>query len=179
METLWFTKKHADLIVQHALRDAPHEACGLIVGNYRQVVAVIPINNIADEPRYHYKMDPAELAKHLPEIHAAGQSIVGFYHSHPDGDPLFSETDRRKSNWPGCVHLIVGLRSDSPRLAAWKNESGRVFKVETYIGDEPPGPDDMKLSNAQKAAIIAAGLIVFALMIVLSLSLLPPAPPIP
>ena len=74
---------------------------------------------------------------------------------------------------------IAGLKGKAPRLAGWKMQIGRVSQVALHVGDDAPDKDDDKLSDAQKAAIITTSLIVFVVMLILSLSLLPPAPPIP
>lgn len=179
MDMLWLSREQAETIVQHALADAPLEACGLIIGSGQRVKRVVPIRNIASDPRRRYVMDPEELARHLSEIYSIGCDFVGFYHSHPDGAPVFSETDQRESNWYDHIYLIVGLKGRTPRLAAWKMQPGRVFPVDIHIGDDNPETDNDRLSSVQRIAILTTGLIVLVMMLVLSFHLLPPAPPIP
>jgi hypothetical protein len=57
--------------------------------------------------------------------------------------------------------------------------AGQVSEVPLHIGSTPPLPESSALSPAQKTAILLSALIAFALLIVVSLSLLPPAPLIP
>jgi hypothetical protein len=55
---------------------------------------------------------------------------------------------------------------------------GQVMSVSLHIGSQPP-PEQPSLSSAQKIAILLSAGIALILMIVIALSLLPPAPVIP
>jgi proteasome lid subunit RPN8/RPN11 len=177
---LWLTDAQATTIIAHARAEAPHEACGLIGGVGYQAQQVIPIPNIAADPRRHYEMDPRALTNTLFALEHGGKSLLAFYHSHPFGDPIPSPTDVAQAYYPDTVYLIVGLREPDARLAAWHIHNGQVDPVTLHIGAQPPDmPPDSSLSRAQTIAIIISALLALILMLTLSLSLLPPAPPIP
>ena len=173
------SQQQAQLITRHAQQEAPLEACGLLAGHGATIERVIPVGNVADDPRHHYVMDKKDLARYLPELVSDGLDLIGFYHSHPDGTPVFSETDRREAYWENHVYLIVGLKHRQPRLAAWTIRNGEVYSVNLQIDAGIPDLSDDTLSSRQKAAIITGGLIILVMMIALSLHLLPPAPPVP
>jgi proteasome lid subunit RPN8/RPN11 len=179
MSYLWLTEEQAKQIASHARDAAPLEACGLIAGEANRARLVIPVENIAKEPQTRFLMDVAALSKHLPALDTAGLHLMGFYHSHPDGEPIPSPTDVGEVTYPDVVHVIVGLKYREPRLAAWSIQHGRVARVELHIGDHPPESNqNPPLSRAQQAAVIITALIALSIVVVVSLYLLPPAPSI-
>jgi proteasome lid subunit RPN8/RPN11 len=174
---LWLPESSARAIADHAYHDYPREACGLIAGVGKHIQHVIPIANKAEDPLYAYRMDDKALTTALFALEKEGLALLGFYHSHPNGDPIPSQTDIGQAYYPDLAYLIVGLRSGKPRFAAWKIHYGRVTAVELYDGLSAPEPNnEVSFSHAQKIAVLVAAIIAFAFMIVLSLSLLPPAP---
>jgi len=177
---LWLTEAQAREIANHALREKPQEVCGLIAGANRSVERILPIRNAAANPTHQYYMDEAQLTAAMFEFERARLSLMGIYHSHPDGEPIPSPTDVRQATYPGTAYLIVGLKHGYPEMAAWKIHAGQVDSVALSIGAQPPTmPADRSLSPAARVVILASAVLAFILMIVLSLSLLPPAPPIP
>ena len=66
-----FSKLKEDMN-NHALRDYPLEAVGIITKDYKY----IPCKNISDLPKETFYLDPAALVKH-------DGNIWGIFHSHP------------------------------------------------------------------------------------------------
>ena len=66
-----FSKLKEDMN-NHALRDYPLEAVGIITKDYKY----IPCKNISDLPKETFYLDPAALVKH-------DGNIWGVFHSHP------------------------------------------------------------------------------------------------
>jgi proteasome lid subunit RPN8/RPN11 len=94
-------------MTDHAARAAPHEACGLLLGAGDTVREARPTANIAPDPARFFEIDPAALiAAHRAE-RAGGPTVLGFYHSHPSGDPVPSYEDRRQASGDGRVWAIV------------------------------------------------------------------------
>jgi proteasome lid subunit RPN8/RPN11 len=182
---LWLTYAQARQICQQAQADAPHETCGLIGGKMTpsgivQASQIIPTPNVADDPAHHYVIEPAALVSSIMQFEAQSLNLVCIYHSHPFGDPIPSDEDIRNAHYPNTPYLIIGLkrRDSAPRLAAWTIQHGQVNHVELHISDDPPLPPQT-ISSTQKAAILTTAILAVAFMIIVSLSLLPPAPPIP
>ncbi len=175
---MWLSTAQAQEIVAHARADLPNEACGLIAGHGDRAAEIIPIPNAAAQPLHSYYMDERALAAALMGIESRGLELIAFYHSHPESDPIPSRTDQRQATYPDTPYLIVGLKNNDPRLAAWRLRPGQVTQVDLQVGGDPP-PAAASLSSAQKTAILISVLIAFALLIVVSLTLLPPAPVIP
>jgi len=169
---LWLTHAHARTIIEHAREDAPNEACGLILGDGHRVTQIIPAQNIAADPRHHFRVDDALVVQHFSQI-------IGVYHSHPRSAPVPSSTDRQESCYPDFIHVIVGLQDESPRLAAWRIRYGRVDSIQIHIDDRPPVNVPQQLTAAQQVALVIGTLAAVLVVLLISLMLLPPAPTIP
>jgi proteasome lid subunit RPN8/RPN11 len=174
---LWLTEAQVHTIVQHATADSPREACGIIAGSGEQAQRVIALENAASDPLHFYQMDNVEFEQAVRACRNDGLSLIGIYHSHPRGEPILSPTDIEQAPPLAVAHVLIGLRHSQPRLAAWSIHHHQVERVDVHVGNEPPTwVDDLPLSRAQKAAIITSAIIAFILVLIISLSLLPPAP---
>jgi proteasome lid subunit RPN8/RPN11 len=179
MMPLWLTDEQAQAIVRHVSGEVPREACGLIAGRGGRVERIMPAPNAAADPLHFYEIDHKVLVQAMFEIERSGLMLMGIYHSHPNGDPIPSQTDIAQAAYPDVVYLIVGLRGGEPRLSGWHIRRHEVVPVTLHIGSSPPQAGPPELSKSHKAAILISVIVAFVFMIVLSLSLLPPAPKIP
>jgi proteasome lid subunit RPN8/RPN11 len=180
MTYIWLRRELATTIIQHALQEKPHEACGLIVGVQNEAHKAIPIPNIATDPRTRFEMDSTALSTHLPSLTKDGLLLLAFYHSHPNGSAIPSPSDIEDAAYPDVIHVLIGLKHPKPEIKAWQIHNWRVTPVKIYVGDDAPKMDeDLPLSKAQTVAIIISAIVAVALLIIMSMSLLPPAPPIP
>jgi proteasome lid subunit RPN8/RPN11 len=173
---LWLTPEQARTISKHAHETFPLEACGVIGGIGERAHQIVAIPNTADDPRHHFCLDEKKFIETLFGFERNGLTLIGIYHSHPNGDPIPSPIDIQQAAYPDTAYLIVGLRQGEPALAAWSMRGSAVNRAELTIGIEPPETQDTALSHTQKMAIILAAVIAFLFMLLLSLSLLPPAP---
>jgi proteasome lid subunit RPN8/RPN11 len=97
-----------DAIADHAAEAFPEECCGLLISDGSAIVSSARARNLADEPRRRFLIDPADHFAAIRAARAAGRAVVGAYHSHPEGEPLPSETDRAEAlDDPEFVHVIV------------------------------------------------------------------------
>ncbi|HEY0605643.1 MAG TPA: M67 family metallopeptidase [Herpetosiphonaceae bacterium] len=98
------------------------EICGVLLGRRAPqmvVHGIVPGHNLHPEPRRHFLLDAQTLLQADAQARAAGDEILGFYHSHPSGGALPSPHDRRDA-WPGYVYLIIAVERGAPRyLCAW------------------------------------------------------------
>jgi proteasome lid subunit RPN8/RPN11 len=176
---LWLSEEHARRVVDHARAEWPREACGIIAGIDGRAARVIPLPNSAVDPENTYHLDDGAFTSAFFAIRRAGQSIVAFYHSHPHGDPLPSRTDRQLASYPDIPYLIVGLGSGHPTMQAWQLTRTQANPVSLSVGHRP-GPDTPPpMSHAQRSAIVISAILALVLMLLISVTLLPPAPPIP
>jgi proteasome lid subunit RPN8/RPN11 len=118
-----FPRQLYDEVVRHAYRGNEEEVCGILGGQYASdhsvVESVHAAKNIADAPEARYYIDPEEQLAITETIEAAGQEIVGFYHSHPAGPTRPSETDADRATWPDRSYVIVALNG-YPYVGSWR-----------------------------------------------------------
>jgi proteasome lid subunit RPN8/RPN11 len=172
--TLWLNPDHVQQIVAHGQAQFPGEACGILVGENRRVTRVIPAENVSASPTTSYEIDGGVLSAYLPDA-------IGFYHSHPFGTALPSRSDIQNSCYPDHVYMILGMNDrQNPEFAAWTIHDQRVRRVSIHVGplsshEKSFRPETM----VEKRVIILSILIGVLVVLIVSLTLLPPAPPIP
>ncbi|WP_331235740.1 desampylase [Natronorarus salvus] len=122
MRTLSVPGANREAMIDQARAGAPEEVCGVLGGRREgreaTVGTVIRVPNVASEPRRRYELDAEGLFAAIERIEGAGDSVVGFYHSHPAGPPAPSATDRALASWPGRSYVIVSL-AGPPSLSSW------------------------------------------------------------
>ena len=105
-----------EAIRAHAAEGYPHEICGVMVGprDDRTVTEVKRARNIiVERARDRYEIDPRDHIRIQREADAAGQDIVGYYHSHPDHPAQASRFDTERA-WSGYVYVIVSVAQGKP-----------------------------------------------------------------
>lgn len=100
-----------DEMIEHTLADAPNECCGLIGGTGDEAKSLHRAKNKAASP-LRYEIDSQEQLEIYKKILAAGEDIVGIYHSHTKTAAIPSQTDINLANgWPDPVYFIVSLEN--------------------------------------------------------------------
>ncbi len=116
-------------MLEHAERDAPLEACGLLLGARRAsvlVVRVVPTAN-AEASSTRYAIPAEQHFSVLRLARAEGLDVVGAYHSHPRGTPVPSPTDLAEA-FPNFVFVIAGL-APGPQVRAWHLVDGNFAEL--------------------------------------------------
>lgn len=174
---MWLRPQQAAELERHARASAPHEVCGILFGRDAAVTRVVFIRNAADDPTCQYRLDEREFVRAVFAAEKDGLGLIGFFHSHPAGLAMPSETDKRLSFYPDALHLIIGLAGE-PLFAAWRMDGGRAERAELLIQDTQP--PELKMSHsAQMLTIVMASAAAIVCLLILSWVLLPPAPPLP
>ncbi len=163
-------------IAEHAAREAPKEACGLLAGRSGHISHSLPVRNLAPRPEAQFELDPREELIALKAIDKRGLELLGAYHSHPDAPPIPSGEDIAGAVDDGLLQLILSLDRSAPRLKIWRIGDGRVTPVELIFEDQSALVDDHALSRFQELAVVIAGLASLFILLALALALLPPAP---
>jgi proteasome lid subunit RPN8/RPN11 len=89
------------------------------VSAVKEVLRLWPaVNRRTDDP-HRYLIAPDDLRRLEREVRAAGEEIVGYYHSHPDHPARPSAFDTEHA-WPWYSYLIVRVdRGHAAELASW------------------------------------------------------------
>lgn len=101
------------VMVEHAESVFPNECCGAMLGSSdgetKRVTLALPLENVHAGPQAtRYELRPEDLLQAEKAARARGLDLVGIFHSHPDHDAYFSETDLKNScPWYSFVVMSV------------------------------------------------------------------------
>jgi len=100
-----------DAIVEHARRDHPDEACGVVTGPAGSDTPTrhIPMDNV-ERSQTFYRFDPAEQLRVWREMDDRDEEPVVIYHSHTATEAYPSRTDVSFAGEPGAHYLLVSTR---------------------------------------------------------------------
>jgi proteasome lid subunit RPN8/RPN11 len=129
--TLTLARDHWQQMRDHADRQAPLEACGLLAGRADQVEEVIPVRNQAESP-VRFVMDLSEQLEAFQQIDANGQELLGIFHSHPAGPETASPTDIAEAAYE-VVHVIWSRTQNAWQARGFWIENGNVAEVALQI----------------------------------------------
>jgi proteasome lid subunit RPN8/RPN11 len=120
------TAEELAAIHAQAIREYPHESCGIILARGAER-RLMPCRNIQQElhardPAQHprdartaYYIDPQDLLR-VGQLEGQGFAVAVIYHSHIDAGAYFSETDRRQAlfgeepMYPGTTYVVTSVR---------------------------------------------------------------------
>jgi proteasome lid subunit RPN8/RPN11 len=126
-----------ELLLQHAKKNFPEEACGLIAGTEdeqgnRNIKKVYMLTNI-DHSREHFSLDPMEQLQAVKDMRKNGYTPLGNWHSHPESPSRPSEEDIRLSYDSNASYMILSLMEEEPVLRSFHVEEGQVTIEELEI----------------------------------------------
>ncbi|MDQ3165583.1 MAG: M67 family metallopeptidase [Actinomycetota bacterium] len=103
-----------DAIVDHARRDHPDEACGVVAGpvGSNRPTRHVPMLNAAMSPTF-YEFDATDLLRLYQDMEARGEEPVVIYHSHTATQAYPSRTDIALAQEPGAHYVLVSTREGS------------------------------------------------------------------
>jgi proteasome lid subunit RPN8/RPN11 len=118
----------------HARSATPLEACGLLLGHAGSIRAATSTKNVAPHPERSFEIDPAALLREHREARGRGETVIGHYHSHPNGSLEPSKTDAARAIEDGQLWLIAGAKG----VRAWQAVTsgalhGRFAPVELVV----------------------------------------------
>ncbi len=121
-------------MVSHAVREAPLECCGILVGRGRTATRVYEVPN-ADRSTVSYSMPPEEQLRVFREMGVESLDMVAIYHSHPHAGPFPSERDLRLASYPDVVHIIISLQNGRPSVKGFRigNEGISVESIRVLV----------------------------------------------
>ncbi|MGW0396109.1 Mov34/MPN/PAD-1 family protein [Streptomyces sp. NPDC003042] len=131
---LTLTQDLYDQIVEHARRDHPDEACGVVAGpaGTGRPERFIPMLNAARSPTF-YEFDSKDLLKLYRELDDRDEDPVIIYHSHTATEAYPSRTDITYANEPAAHYVLVST-ADKDGLGEFQFRSYRI--VDGVITEE-------------------------------------------
>jgi proteasome lid subunit RPN8/RPN11 len=136
----------ADVVKESCSGGYPLESCGLLIGTIESpritVTRALRCPNAAPpEVRTHrFSIDPRVVINVRRSLRGGSESIVGFFHSHPDAAAAPSKTDLEHIRlWPEVVWLIVPVYLGSPAEPRgwWLDEEGDGPRELAVIQEAP------------------------------------------
>lgn len=152
---LTISRSTYDAIVEHARRDHPDEACGVVAGpaGSDRPERFVPMLNAARSPTF-YEFDPGDLLALYKEMDRRDEEPVVIYHSHTATEAYPSRTDISLAMEPGAHYVLVSTRlPDEVEFRSFRIVDGEVSEEEVRVVDaltsEVPdlSPDEESLSR--------------------------------
>jgi len=138
-------RQHLEQIIEHVQSEAPLEACGLVGGRDGQSALVIPITNVLRSPT-RYRMDPQEQLNAFLLLEEQECDLLAIYHSHPQGSPYPSETDRSEAYYPDSLYVILSPGENGWELRSFmiNSESSLQVPVDIQSKSSAENRDDLQ-----------------------------------
>lgn len=126
LERIMVLQSVLDAMAVHASADHPAEACGLLLGpevvsdNIQLIDEIVPSpNNAAAAGNDRFEIDPGLHLRTRRELRDTGRTVVGLYHSHPNGSALASTVDEAGARLePGLIWLILPMKMQGQAITA-------------------------------------------------------------
>jgi [CysO sulfur-carrier protein]-S-L-cysteine hydrolase len=124
-----------DAILEHARRDHPDEACGVVAGpaGRDRPERFVPMVNAARSPTF-YEFDSADLLRLYRELESRDEDPVVIYHSHTATEAYPSRTDVAYASEPAAHYLLVSTRDpDREEVRSFRIVDGLVTEEEVRV----------------------------------------------
>jgi proteasome lid subunit RPN8/RPN11 len=113
---------------QHVNSGRGEEVCGLLGGVGEEVTRVIPVENVLHSP-FRYRMEPRAQVQAMRAIEDERLSLVGIYHSHPEGPRGLSIQDREEAAYSEAAYLVWSPAGDDWECRAYRLEGEAVREI--------------------------------------------------
>ena len=125
-----------DAIIEHARRDHPDEACGVVAGpeGSDRPERFVPMVNAAGSPTF-YEFDSTELLALYKDMDARDEEPVVVYHSHTATEAYPSRTDIGLASEPNAHYVLVSTREHGNNDGPVEFRSYRI--VDGEVTEEP------------------------------------------
>jgi proteasome lid subunit RPN8/RPN11 len=125
----------------HGREAYPHECCGALIGRDGVATATVALPNVTDEgPRRRFRVSDTDYLAVQRAADAAGDDLLGFYHSHPDHPAVPSQYDLDHA-FPSFSYVIVSVTSGEPGdLRSWALKDDRSAFDEEDVAVAHPSP---------------------------------------
>ena len=126
-----------DQIVEHARRDHPDEACGIIAGpaGSDRPERFIAMTNAERSPTF-YRFDSAEQFQVWKDMDDKDEEPVVIYHSHTATEAYPSRTDVSYASEPGAHYVLVSTRDEhETEFRSYRIENGNITEEPVTVAE--------------------------------------------
>lgn len=131
------SKSDYNKILDHAIKDLPDEACGLIAGTVEgedKIIKKVYLLTNIDHSNEHFSLDPKEQLMAVKDMRQNGLVPLGNWHSHPESPSRPSEEDKRLAYDSKASYMILSLIDrENPVLNSFHIENNTSQKEELVI----------------------------------------------
>ena len=131
------SKEDYEKILNHAVKELPNEACGLIAGEKSgddKIIKRVYLRTNIDHSNEHFSLDPKEQLAAVKDMRANGIVPLGNWHSHPESPSRPSEEDKRLAYDKTASYMILSLMNrEEPVLNSFKISGDTAEKEELVI----------------------------------------------
>jgi proteasome lid subunit RPN8/RPN11 len=108
---LTISRDLVDAMIEHAVRDHPDEACGVIAGpaGSDRPVRLVPMVNAARSTTF-YEFDSTDLLRLYRDMDSRDEEPVVIYHSHTATEAYPSRTDVNYASEPNAHYVLISTR---------------------------------------------------------------------
>jgi proteasome lid subunit RPN8/RPN11 len=129
-----------DAMIDHARRDHPDEACGVIAGPFGSDTPTrfIPMQNAARSTTF-YEFDSGDLLRLYREMDSRDEEPVVIYHSHTATEAYPSRTDIAYAQEPNAHYVLVSTRDPAAaEVRSYRIVDGEVTEEMLQIEESVP-----------------------------------------
>lgn len=134
------TRSQLEAVFEHAKRQQPEEACGILAGDADGSVRRVFLMENAEHSSILYMMDSAEQFEVFDQMENDGLELVAIFHSHPRSPAFPSARDLELAFYPESLYLIVSLMDGEPQYHAFRLAGGQVAEAPLTILDDQGEP---------------------------------------
>lgn len=113
---LHLSRKHHQQLLDWTTAAGSIECCGFLRGVDGRVASLGLADNVADDNRQLFEIDPAALIAVYKDIRGGGTPLLGYFHSHPNGRAHPSADDVAKAAPDNGISLIIARG----QITAWQ-----------------------------------------------------------
>jgi proteasome lid subunit RPN8/RPN11 len=136
------------VIEKHAQQFRDGEVCGLLAGKGDVVELALRTLNAAENPATEYQIDPKELFAAMRAIRASGATLMGIYHSHPNGSAEPSARDIAEAYYPDVAYVIAtNDAAGAVKVRAFSIRDGAAREIPLEISGGAASPKSSKRSR--------------------------------
>lgn len=126
---LCISSKFRQQLLHWAAHAGDEECCGLIYGIENNATRLELVENIAHNKRTHFEIEPARLIAAEKADREGQELLLGYFHSHPGGRLVPSDTDTAMAALDGRYWVII----DSDDVTAWIMAATRKFQQQEVM----------------------------------------------